>query len=127
MMLIRCCPQGIVPSLAKAGAHGLVLVARDEAKLKEVEDEIRRINPKVETLLVVLDITNEAAVEHLFDKIRARYGRHADILVNNAAVCEAKNGGGPALHEVAIDEWWRNFVSDQSVCKACFVYENAGR
>ncbi|UKZ89704.1 uncharacterized protein TrAFT101_004743 [Trichoderma asperellum] len=102
--------KGIVPSLAKAGAHGLVLVARDEAKLKDVEAEVLRINPKVETLLVALDITNETAVEQLFASIRERYGRPADILVANAAVSAATNGGGPVLHEVAVDKWWSDFL-----------------
>ncbi|PTB63675.1 NAD(P)-binding protein [Trichoderma citrinoviride] len=101
--------RGIVPSLAKAGPHGLVLVARDEAKLQDVEKEVHRINPAVETLLVALDITSEAAVASLFDKIKARYGRHADILVNNAGVNVATNKGGPTLHEASVDEWWLNF------------------
>ncbi|KAL5085700.1 hypothetical protein Trisim1_010047 [Trichoderma cf. simile WF8] len=101
--------RGIVPSFAKAGVHGLVLVARDEAKLKEVEREVLGINPKIETLLVALDITNEIAVGQLFDKIQARFGRYADTLVHNAAVNAAGNGGGPILHEAEVDEWWKNF------------------
>ncbi|KAL6693345.1 hypothetical protein J3F84DRAFT_401223 [Trichoderma pleuroticola] len=107
--LIRCHLPGIVPSFAKAGVHGLVLVARDEAKLKEVEREVLSINPKIETLLVALDITNEIAVGQLFDKIQARFGRHADTLVDNAAVSTATNDGGPMLHEAEVDEWWKNF------------------
>lgn len=101
-----------MPSLAKAGAHGLVLVARDEAKLKKAEEEVHRINPKIETLLVALDVTDEAAVEQLYVKIKARYGRHADVLVNNAGVLYSRNGGGPVLHEASVEEWWKNFVSD---------------
>ncbi|KAL7792860.1 NAD(P)-binding protein [Trichoderma afarasin] len=101
--------RGIVPSFAKAGVHGLVLVARDEAKLKEVEREVLAINSKIETLLVALDITNEIAVGQLFDKIQARFGRYADTLVHNAAVNAAGNGGGPILHEAEVDEWWKNF------------------
>ncbi|UKZ81778.1 hypothetical protein TrVFT333_009551 [Trichoderma virens FT-333] len=101
--------MGIVPSFARAGVHGLVLVARDEAKLKEAEHEVLAINPKIETLLVALDVTNEAAVGQLFDKIQARFGRHADILVSNAAISAATNEGGPTLHEAPVDEWWKNF------------------
>lgn len=100
-----------MPSFAKAGVHGLILVARDEAKLKEVEREVLAINHKIEVLLVALDITNEIAVGQLFDKIQARFGRHADTLVNNAAVSTATNDGGPTLHEAEVDEWWKNFVS----------------
>ncbi|KAL7931773.1 hypothetical protein V8C35DRAFT_282422 [Trichoderma chlorosporum] len=62
--------RGIVPSIAKAGVHGLVLVTRDEAKLKEVEHEVLTINPKIETLLFALDVTNETAVGQLFGTIR---------------------------------------------------------
>jgi NAD(P)-dependent dehydrogenase (short-subunit alcohol dehydrogenase family) len=54
-------------------------------------------------------------VSHLYAKIRERYGRPADVLVNNAAVSYAKNGGGPVLHEAPVDEWWLNFVSSRSV------------
>lgn len=106
-----------MPALAKAGAHGLVLVARDEAKLKAVEAEVHRINPRIETLLVALDITDEAAVKQLYTNIQERYGRAADILVANAAVSAATNGGGPVLHEAAVDKWWSNFVSSLSVQK----------
>ncbi|KAL6901164.1 hypothetical protein GGI43DRAFT_422673 [Trichoderma evansii] len=84
---------------AKAGVHGLVLVARDEVKLKEVEAEVFRINPKIETLPVALDITNETAVKQLYSSIQERYGRPVEILVTNAAVNDASNGGGPVLHE----------------------------
>jgi NAD(P)-dependent dehydrogenase (short-subunit alcohol dehydrogenase family) len=58
-----------------------------------------------------LDITNEAAVKQLYIKIQHKYGRHADILVNNAAVNSAANDGGAVLHEASVDEWWLNFVS----------------
>lgn len=113
-----------MPSFAKAGVHGLVLVARDEAKLKEVEREVLAINPKIETLLVALDITNEIAVGQLFDKIQARFGRYADTLVHNAAVNAAGNGGGPVLHEAEVDEWWKNFVSHPLLSTPCNTREN---
>lgn len=96
----------------------MVLVARDNAKLKEVEAEVHRINPKIETLLVALDITDEAAVKQLYTNIQERYGRAADILVANAAVSAATNGGGPVLHEAAVDKWWSNFVGSLSIQKA---------
>lgn len=113
-----------MPSFAKAGVHGLVLVARDEAKLEEVEREVLAINPKIETLLVALDITNEIAVGQLFDKIQARFGRYADTLVHNAAVNAAGNEGGPILHEAEVDEWWKNFVSHPLLSTPCITREN---
>ncbi|KAH8817066.1 hypothetical protein F5884DRAFT_853496 [Xylogone sp. PMI_703] len=101
--------RGIAPSFAQAGIQGLVLVARDEKKLRAIESDILKINPAVDTLVVALDVSDSAAVKELYDKIQKKYGRHADILVNNAAVNSAVNSGGPVLHEASIDEWWLNF------------------
>ncbi|KAK4076960.1 uncharacterized protein Triagg1_3927 [Trichoderma aggressivum f. europaeum] len=109
VVVITGASRGLVPSFAKAGVRGLVLVARDEAKLKEVEREVLAINPKIETLLVALDITNHAAVGQLFDKIQARFGRHANTLVTNAGVSAAANDGGPTVYEAEVDKWWKNF------------------
>lgn len=100
-----------MPSFAIAGARGLVLVARDEKKLRAIEAEVRGLNPEVETLVVALDITDVVAVEGLFLKIKEKFGRYADVLVNNAALNAASNPGGPVLHEAPVDEWWSNFVS----------------
>ncbi|OQV10275.1 hypothetical protein CLAIMM_14298 [Cladophialophora immunda] len=101
--------KGIVPSFAIAGARGLVLIARDEKKLRAIEAEVRGLNPAVETLVVALDITHVVAVEGLFLKIKEKFGRYADVLVNNAALNAATNTGGPVLHEAPLDEWWSNF------------------
>jgi NADP-dependent 3-hydroxy acid dehydrogenase YdfG len=95
-----------VPAFAKAGPKGLVLVATGAAKLKEVEEEARKINPSVKVLAVPIDITDEKAVNQLFERVKAEFG-HADVLVNNAGVI----GGQGNIHEADIDGWWRNFVS----------------
>jgi NADP-dependent 3-hydroxy acid dehydrogenase YdfG len=89
----------------------LVLVACDEAKLREVEQQVIKINPAVKTLRIALDITDAVAVEAMFKKTQEKYGRSADILIANAGVNAATNGGGPVLHEAPVDYWWRNFVS----------------
>lgn len=103
--------QGLVPSFAEAGVKALVLTARDEGKLRSIESEVHKINPNIETLVVPLDVSDDAAVKSLFSKIQAKFGRHADVLVNNAGVNVAVNGGGPVLHEASVHEWWSNFVS----------------
>ncbi|KAJ6440148.1 tripeptidyl peptidase SED3 [Purpureocillium lavendulum] len=101
--------MGLVPSFAKAGALGLVLVARDEVKLRAVESEVHRINPGVKTLVAPLDMTDTVAVQALYATIQERFGRHADVLVSNAGANTAQNGGGPSLHKASVDEWWINF------------------
>ncbi|KAK1706761.1 hypothetical protein CaCOL14_005172 [Colletotrichum acutatum] len=76
---------GIVPAFARAGAKALVLVARDEKKLTDVAAKVKELNSNVETLVYPVDMTDEAGVKALFEKVNATYG-HADVLVNNAAV-----------------------------------------
>ncbi|KAF4783222.1 hypothetical protein HER10_EVM0007538 [Colletotrichum scovillei] len=77
--------RGIVPAFARAGAKAIVLVARDEKKLTAVAAEVKELNANVETLVYPVDMTDEAGIKALFEKVNATYG-HADVLVNNAAV-----------------------------------------
>lgn len=75
--------QAFAPAFAKAGAKALVLVARDVNKLNKTAEEVKKINPDVETLVVSADIADRGNIHELFDQVNAKYG-HADILVNNA-------------------------------------------
>jgi NAD(P)-dependent dehydrogenase (short-subunit alcohol dehydrogenase family) len=87
-----------------------VLVASGAAKLREVEEEARKINPAVKVLAIPTDITQEDAVNKLFEKVRAEFG-HADILISNAAYL----GGQGNIHEADIDAWWKNYVGDANL------------
>lgn len=85
-------------ALAAAGAH-VVLAARDEARLAEVADEIRRGGGSAE--VEAFDLLDEAAVVAAVPRIVARH-RRLDILLNNAGICL---WGG--LLESSMDVWRR--------------------
>ena len=102
--------QGIVPAFVKAGVKGLVLVGTNAEKLSATEQEAKKVNPDIETVLLSMDISDTKAHEMQFSRIRAKFG-YADVLVNAAG---ALVGDGPKLHETDPDEWWRNFVCAHS-------------
>ncbi|MCX5659981.1 MAG: 3-oxoacyl-[acyl-carrier-protein] reductase [Planctomycetota bacterium] len=72
----------IAQSLARQGRH-VVLVARDAAKLAEVEKSILDAGGKAS--VHACDISDTAAVEKLVDDVATAQGR-LDILVNNAGI-----------------------------------------
>src|SRR3569833_666714 len=94
--------QGIVPSFAKAGAKGLILLARGHAGLDEAAAKARALNASVRVETVAMDISSEEAVAALFEKGGRDFG-HADVLINNAVASEG--GGAGALHEVPVAAW----------------------
>ena len=69
-------------ALADAGAH-VVLTARTEAGLTEVEETIHKAGGSA--TIAPLDLTESGHIERLAEAIGARWGR-LDILVHNAAV-----------------------------------------
>ncbi|KAH8900971.1 short-chain dehydrogenase/reductase-like protein [Thozetella sp. PMI_491] len=95
----------MAPAFVKAGVRGVVLIATDAQKLAGTEEEVKKLNPAVETLTLAMDISDTKAVEDGFNKIKEKFG-HADILINTAGVV---SGDGPKLHETDPDAWWRNF------------------
>ncbi|OLN85698.1 3-oxoacyl-[acyl-carrier-protein] reductase 11 [Colletotrichum chlorophyti] len=95
--------DGLVPAFAKAGAKALVLVARDEAKLNEVAKRAKSLNKSLETLVCPLDVTDEAGIKSMFEKVKKTYG-HADILVNNAAVLRAVG----TVKDIDPKLWWED-------------------
>jgi len=67
---------------AKAGAS-VVISARSEAKLREVEQEL--IAQGASVLAIVGDVSSEADCQRLMDETMNRFGR-IDILINNAGI-----------------------------------------
>jgi NADP-dependent 3-hydroxy acid dehydrogenase YdfG len=70
---------GIASALAEQGAR-VVIIARNEAKLKERARSIERAVP------IACDITNPAGVERATKRIASELGGAPDILVNNAGI-----------------------------------------
>jgi short-subunit dehydrogenase len=71
--------EALARQLAVAG-HDLVLVARTEAKLKSVADELAAAHGATTTVLAI-DLVAPGAVASIIDQLA---GRHIDVLVNNA-------------------------------------------
>ncbi|MBX7146049.1 MAG: SDR family NAD(P)-dependent oxidoreductase [Alphaproteobacteria bacterium] len=72
----------VAKEFAKEGAH-VILVARTQASLEEVDDAIRALGGTA--TLVPLDVNDWTALDHLAMTIFERYG-YLDILVGNAAI-----------------------------------------
>jgi len=96
--------RGLAPAFAKAGAKAIVLVARNEAKLKETEETIKSLNPAVETLRFAATVSDADSVERLYETIKAKYG-HADVLINNAGAFSEEAFIGAATPV----KWWSDF------------------
>ena len=78
--------QAIAVKLAEAGAQ-VITVARTGSELDNTVSMIRKIGGKCEG--VRLDVSDDAAVAALIEKIMSDYGR-LDITVNNAAILSLK-------------------------------------
>ncbi len=74
--------RAIALALGRRGAT-VVLGARDEARLREVVDEIERAGGRARPL--ALDVSQRASVESAFERLLADHGR-LDHLVNNAGI-----------------------------------------
>jgi NAD(P)-dependent dehydrogenase (short-subunit alcohol dehydrogenase family) len=86
VVLVTGASQGlgrdIALSFAREGAK-LVLAARSADRLDEVAEEVRELGS--EAIAVRADVSDEASVENLVEKVMAAFGR-VDVLVNNAGI-----------------------------------------
>jgi len=100
-------------ALAKEGAH-LALIARDEAKLKTVTDEIKQAGGTAEYFRA--DVTDPTQVKAAEQAIIARFGQ-VNILINNAGINIRK-----PLTEYTLEEWRQvmdaNLTSVYLMCHA---------
>ncbi|RAR65065.1 NADP-dependent 3-hydroxy acid dehydrogenase YdfG [Paraburkholderia unamae] len=81
-----------------ANGFAVVLTGRRAEPLEALAQEARTRGE--EALAVPCDVTDAAAVEGLFETIRARYGR-LDLLFNNAG----RNAPGVDIDELSVDDW----------------------
>jgi len=86
--LITGASSGIGAAVARVFAEAgcpVVLAARRKDRLDQLAAEIAAAGG--EALAIQCDVTDEAAVEHLFAKTLERFGR-LDILINNAGIAD---------------------------------------
>ncbi|RMZ69984.1 oxidoreductase short chain dehydrogenase reductase family [Pyrenophora seminiperda CCB06] len=94
--------KAFAAAFAAANAKAIVLVARDISSLVEVEKDIGAINPKVQVMKTQADITDLAAVEKVYQKVKEKFGS-AHVLVNNAGVLTSPK----PISDTAIEDWWK--------------------
>src|SRR5437868_12281557 len=94
-------------ALAKAGAH-VVAVARTQAGLEELDDEIRKEGGSA--TLVPLNLTDFEGIARLGAALHERHGK-LDILVGNAGVA----GPSSPLGHIQLKQWQDVFAINVTV------------
>ena len=79
--------KAISIAVAQSGAE-VILVARDEEKLKQVKEKINHFKGKA--VVIKADFSKENEVIRLFEQIKKKYQR-LDVLINNAGVASFGN------------------------------------
>ena len=103
--------KAISLAVAQSGAK-IILVARDEEKLKKVKEEINHLKGKAE--VIKADLSKENEVIHLFEQIKKRYQR-LDVLINNAGIATVG-----ITEDFSIDEFDKVMnINVRSVFLAC--------
>ena len=73
--------QSICLAFAREGVRGITVAARSRPEIDAVAREVEALG--VESLATQVDVTDQAAVEHMVQATVERFGR-LDVLVNNA-------------------------------------------
>lgn len=79
--------RAVAFAFARAGARGLAVIARTEAEVARVAEEVRA-ETNVETMYATCDVSERESVELALADVRERLGV-IDILVNNAGIAES--------------------------------------
>ncbi|KAF5868723.1 putative short chain dehydrogenase reductase family protein [Botrytis fragariae] len=87
---------------AEAHASGIVLAARRVPPIDSLIEKLQPISPETKFLSVKVDIANEEDVKNLYETVQKEFGRHADVLLNNAGYMS--NG---MIGEVEPSDWWK--------------------
>ena len=93
--------------LTRTGASGIVITGRRQHLLEKVSQEIAVLNGKVQVLTFKADAAVEKDVENLYAEIQKAFGRHADVLLNNAGYTD----DGKLVGEQNAENWWKGFIS----------------
>jgi NAD(P)-dependent dehydrogenase (short-subunit alcohol dehydrogenase family) len=89
-ILITGASQGLGREMAlrfaREGAAGLSLVARHADKLNALRDEIRKIAPKIDIVVIGADVSKPRDIERMVATTLAQFKGALDVLVNNASI-----------------------------------------
>jgi len=92
----------------RAGAEGVVIAGRRQEKLDEVIASTHAYNNNLTKVIGFrTDVKVEEDVDNLFQKVKATFGRPADVVYSNAGwVSELKSSA-----EESVETWWSVYVS----------------
>ncbi len=92
VVLITGAGRGLGRSMAIQYAHAnvsaIILSARTESELDEVEEQVKKTNSNVKVKKEVLSVTDGHAIKDLAHRVGQEFGR-LDILINNAGLNRA--------------------------------------
>ncbi|KAG9236771.1 hypothetical protein BJ875DRAFT_419536 [Amylocarpus encephaloides] len=96
---------GITKTFALAKETGVIVAGRRLEPLEQIATSLKRINSDINVLTLQVDVNDNKAVESLFDKAKAHYGRLPDVVVSNAGYIEK-----PILVcKQETNDWWKGF------------------
>ncbi len=88
-ILITGASQGLGREMAvrfaQEGATGLSLVARHGDQLNKVRDQIRKVAPKIDIVIIEADVSKPRDIERIVATTLAQFKGRLDVLVNNAS------------------------------------------
>ena len=97
--------QDTAVAWAIAGAHGIVLVGRNQKSLLSTSDRVKQINSNVKVLAHSTNTASEEAVKGLYEAIGREFSE-VDVLINAAGAMNDQTING-----IGIGPWWNDFVS----------------
>ena len=92
---------------ARAGAMGVVITGRRAERLEPTAAAIRETNKETRVLAVPTDVSDDAAIAQLHEKVKATFGRPAAVILACAGMIPPAGKVG----EVGVEDWWTSFVS----------------
>src|SRR6266702_1303834 len=88
-ILITGASQGLGRAMAlrvaREGAAALSLVARHADKLNAVRDEVLKIAPKIDIVVIEADVSKPRDIERIVATTLAQFKGQLDVLINNAS------------------------------------------
>lgn len=84
-----------------------MLAARRIESLTKLAEEIKTLSPSTTVLAVKTDIVSEADAKNLFAKVQEKFGRAADVLLNNAGYGKDDSN----IADTPVADWWLGIVS----------------
>lgn len=71
---------------ARAGATGIAISSRTQPELEGLEKALWKVNPNIEVLSQVIDVSKPEQVKELAEQVQQKFHGRLDVVISNAAV-----------------------------------------